>query len=145
MQFFGWLLVQRRIQSQANLARKNIIENASCELCGQEEDCDHIVFHCCFLSQVWRALGFHTEGVSVNCIWTVARSTTVPDRHFYTLLLLIYWMLWKQRIDLVFRQTQTCHSTFWHNCRDEARLWSQRFSQEDRLIADAWCFLFNSM
>lgn len=80
VQFFGWLLVQERIQSRANLVRKHIVESSLCELCGQVEDCDHIIFQCRFASHVWRSLGFQISGASVKSLWTVARSATVPNR-----------------------------------------------------------------
>ncbi|RCV05010.1 hypothetical protein SETIT_1G047600v2 [Setaria italica] len=115
------------------------------QLCGHTEDCDHIIFRCGFSSHVWRAMGFQIEGASVKSLWTVGRPAMVPSRQFYTLLLLVSWMLWKQRNDLVFQHIQPCHSTFWRSCRDEARLWSRRFSREDRLVADVWCSMFNSM
>lgn len=145
VKFFGWLLVQGRIQCRLNLVKKNVLTNSSCELCGQGESCDHIMFHCQFALTVWTSLGIDTTNATVAALWTVARPTTVPKRHFPGFLLLICWLLWKQRNALVFQQVQPCHTSFWAQCREEARLWSLRLKQDDRCVADAWCLLFSSM
>lgn len=96
IQFFGWLLMQERIQCRVNLAKKNILTNSSCALCGQEESCDHIILHCSFASQVWSSLGFQTADATVKLLWNVARPATVPKRQFSAFLLLVSWLLWKQ-------------------------------------------------
>jgi len=54
VRFFGWLLVQNRIQSRDNLKKKTIVEDACCELCGErEETVDHIVSGCPFTASFW--------------------------------------------------------------------------------------------
>lgn len=78
-----------KIQCHANLVKKHILDNPSCELCGQVEDCNHIIFRCSFASQVWESLGAQTVDASVQLLWTVHRPTTVPVRHFTSFLLLI--------------------------------------------------------
>ncbi|RCV27742.1 hypothetical protein SETIT_5G349400v2 [Setaria italica] len=123
----------------------NILISSSCELCGQEENCDRIIFHCQFALHVWNSLGFQTGNATVKALWTVARPTTVPARHYSGFLLLVCWLLWKQRNDLVFQHVQPSHPRFWAQCRDEARLWSLRLKQEEQYVADAWCSLFISM
>jgi hypothetical protein len=42
VRFFGWLLVQKRIQCKANLASKNIVDTATCDLCNYA----HLILHC---------------------------------------------------------------------------------------------------
>jgi len=54
VQFFVWLLVQERIQCRANLLKKNVVQDVTCEVCrGDVEDCDHLIFKCPFASSVW--------------------------------------------------------------------------------------------
>ncbi|RCV07559.1 hypothetical protein SETIT_1G254400v2 [Setaria italica] len=67
------------------------------------------------------------------------RPASIPVLHYNSFLLLLPWMLWKHRNDLVF---QRCAQRFWSACRDEARLWRERFRIEDRAITDSWCTLF---
>jgi hypothetical protein len=45
VQFFSWLLVQERIQYQANLLFKHIVDSDTCELCSSSsETSDYITF-----------------------------------------------------------------------------------------------------
>ncbi|RLN27672.1 hypothetical protein C2845_PM05G02270 [Panicum miliaceum] len=65
-QFFTWLLVQERIQCRVNLLMKNIILDATCEVCQEApEDCDHLVFRCPFSAAVWATLGVDTTDCRV--------------------------------------------------------------------------------
>lgn len=88
VQFFVWLLVQGRIQFRANLVMKNILEDASCELCGQVEDCDHIVFRCPFAASIWSSLGADTTSSFVQSLRTIHRRAMVPAQHYDNFLLL---------------------------------------------------------
>nr|TKW41484.1 hypothetical protein SEVIR_1G319400v2 [Setaria viridis] len=130
---------------RANLVKKCIIADPACELCGQPEDCDHLILRCRFAAQVWAALPADTTGASVRCLWNIPRPTTVPSRHYSSFILLVCWLLWKSRNELVFQNITPSIGRFWLACRDEARLWSHRLKTEDRQIADAWCSLFSSM
>ncbi|CAN6233698.1 unnamed protein product [Urochloa humidicola] len=145
VQFFAWLLVQERIQCRTNLLKKNIVPDASCELCSQPEDPDHIIFQCPFASQVWATVGIDPSDCRVRTLWTVPRPTTVPAKHYNTFLLLISWHLWKRRNAVVFNNEAASPSQFWAVCKDDARLWSHRWPTEDRTVADAWCSLFFPM
>ena len=61
---FAWLLVQERIQCRANLLKKNVVQDATCEVCrAGMEDCDHLLFRCPFSSSVWTSLHVDTAGV----------------------------------------------------------------------------------
>ncbi|TVU08333.1 hypothetical protein EJB05_41734, partial [Eragrostis curvula] len=47
VQFFGWLLVQERIQCKTNLLQKTIVDDAKCEVCSSaDETSDHLIFEC---------------------------------------------------------------------------------------------------
>ncbi|RCV22156.1 hypothetical protein SETIT_4G197900v2 [Setaria italica] len=104
---------------RANLVKKHILADPACELCGQPEDCDHLILRCRFAVQVYR--------------------------HYSSFILLVCWLLWKSRNELVFQNITPSVGRFWLACHDEARLWSHRLKIEDRQIADAWCLLFSSM
>ena len=59
VQFFAWLLVHERIQCKVNLARRKILPDDTCELCGRcPETAVHLLFHCDFAASFWRALRF---------------------------------------------------------------------------------------
>ncbi|OEL37942.1 hypothetical protein BAE44_0001042, partial [Dichanthelium oligosanthes] len=140
------LLVQQRIQCRSNLLKKNVIAEASCELCwGLDEDCHHLIFTCPFAMHAWRALGIDGSAYRVAELWTVRRPTTVPAKHFDSFLLLVCWQLWKHRNEVVFRNAPASHTRLWMACKEDARLWSCRWPRTDRTIADAWCRLFTPM
>uniref|UniRef100_K3ZL79 Reverse transcriptase zinc-binding domain-containing protein n=1 Tax=Setaria italica TaxID=4555 RepID=K3ZL79_SETIT len=130
-------MVQERISCRANLVKKHILADPACALCGQPEDCDHLILHCRFAAQVWSALTADTIGVSVRCLWNIPRPTTVPSRHYSSFILLVCWLLWKSRNELVFQNITPSVGRFWLACRDEARLWSHHLKIEDRQIVDA--------
>jgi hypothetical protein len=59
VQFFAWLLTQNRIQCRANLVKKHVVQDATCEVCVEtEEKATHIIFQCPFAKNFWRALQF---------------------------------------------------------------------------------------
>lgn len=57
VKFFGWLMLQERIQCKLNLRKKHILGDDTCELCGDSlESCDHPIFHCTVLLARSRAI-----------------------------------------------------------------------------------------
>nr|CAB3478500.1 unnamed protein product [Digitaria exilis] len=46
-----------RIQCRSNLKKKHILPDDACAICGNHEDCNHIMFSCPFSSQAWSSLG----------------------------------------------------------------------------------------
>ncbi|XP_004963682.1 uncharacterized protein LOC101781465 [Setaria italica] len=145
VKFFTWLLVQERIHCRANLKKKKILTEASCELCGLEETCDHIIFHCSFATSIWSSLEIDTSASSVTSLWTVPHPTIAPGKHYSTFLILLCWSLWKHRNEVVFQRAPASSQRFWTTCCTEARLWRERFKPSDRAAADAWCSVFCSM
>jgi len=64
VKFFGWLLLQERIQCRANLAKKNILDSDTRELCGQSaENCDYLIFHCPVANSFWTHLGWDSASL----------------------------------------------------------------------------------
>jgi hypothetical protein len=57
VQFFTWLLIQGRVQCKANLLKKHVVQEASCEVCGAaEETATHIIFQYPFAQGFWQTL-----------------------------------------------------------------------------------------
>ncbi|CAN6345376.1 unnamed protein product [Urochloa humidicola] len=145
VQFFAWLLVQERIQCRTNLLKKHIVQDASCELCSQAEDPDHIIFRCSFANQAWTKLGIDPSECTVRALWTVPRPTIVPAKHYHVFLLLISWHLWKHRNAVVFNNEPASLARLWHACKEDALLWSHRWPHSEREAADVWCSILSSM
>jgi hypothetical protein len=58
VKFFGWLLVQNRIQTKENLLKKHCIENDTCEVCNAAvENVAHLIAGCPFSSGFWHHIG----------------------------------------------------------------------------------------
>ena len=59
VKLFGWLLLNDRVQSKANLQKKTVVQDAKCDIChASNEDADHIMFRCQFAQELWSSLGF---------------------------------------------------------------------------------------
>lgn len=71
VKFFGWLLTQNRIHCRQALARKNILEDATCEICkATEESADHIFSECPFIQSFWTAIGWFPGNIAkVKELW----------------------------------------------------------------------------
>ena len=89
VKFFGWLLLQERIQCRANLAKKNILDSDTRELCGQSaENCDHLVFHCPVANSFWTHLGLDSTSLpQVHRLWKMRRPDHIPQVLFSTMIL----------------------------------------------------------
>lgn len=60
VKIFIWTLIQGKVDHKQNLVKKNVLQNATCDLCQQEdEDCDHIILRCPFASSFWQSIGVH--------------------------------------------------------------------------------------
>jgi len=146
IQFFAWLLVQEKAQCKTNLLLKNIVDDARCELCNQaDETCDHLIFTCPAVADIWSALGVNTEGCSVARLWTVPCPAMLPNKHSSVYILLVCWQLWKQRNNFVFNGVPPSILRFWSVCKEDTRLWCQRWPVVDRVLAEVWWSTFSSM
>jgi hypothetical protein len=91
--FFGWLLVQKRIQCKATLAAKNTMDTATCELCNcAEETPDHPILHCSVAAHLRASVGVDIPPpASVSGLWELTRSDHLHAKFFHTYLLLCSW------------------------------------------------------
>ncbi|CAN6228096.1 unnamed protein product [Urochloa humidicola] len=146
VRFFTWLLVNDRIQSRANLHRKSVLDDDSCELCnGDSETANHIMFRCPGASAFWHSLGVQIpDGQTTGALHLLPRPALIPAEHFNTFVLLCCWQLWKRRNEKVFRGTTTTRQQLLLLCREEARLWSCRLPRATKSVSNAWCSLFSN-
>jgi hypothetical protein len=124
VRFFGWLVNNGRVQCRVNLARKKIVQDTTCEVCGQApEDTAHIFLHCGFASSFWGALGVLIAPDCSNVLLSLLQPSTVPAKHYNMFVLLCCWQLWKRRNAVVFRGERSPLATTMLLCRSEAGLW----------------------
>jgi hypothetical protein len=109
VQFFAWLLSQRRIQCKTNLAKKGIMENTECEVChGAEETPAHVIFGYTAAKEFWDAIQITTDPTwPVDKLQEIEAPTThIPGAHFHTFILLCCWHIWKRRNNIIFPNDQ---------------------------------------
>ena len=147
VQFFVWLLMQRRIQSRSNLLKKSIITDDTCELCKDHpETVDHIVFHCPVAAAFWRQVGFELNAhATVETLQSLTASSPAPNPHGSVFLFLCCWNIWKHRNRVVFGGAEPCLQRLLRNCNEDARLWAWRLPRADAGVIESWCNLFSPM
>lgn len=108
VKFFAWLLTRKKIQCRSNLQKRGVLDDATCEVCGNgDENANHIIFSCSFASEFWSAIGFVVPAdADVSHLDKLDRPAHIPSKHFSTLLLLCCWQLWKRRNGVIFRQEE---------------------------------------
>lgn len=144
VQFFGWLLVQHKIKCRRNLYRKNIVDIETCPICLEcPETANHLILECSFSRQIWANLSIGTEGHDVASLWLLPRPAPIPSAHYNMLLLLVCWMLWKHRNEVVFNGLPPSRDRFRRALIDTAMLWRHRLKPEDAAVPETWCGLFN--
>lgn len=121
VQFFAWLLMHGRLQCRANLHKKTIVDNATCELCnGAPEKAEHLLFSCPFSASFWGHLGFRIGSETPGTeLLQVTRPQNVPAKHFDTFMLLCCWQLWKRRNGVVFRQEMLTQPQLLLQCKQD--------------------------
>jgi hypothetical protein len=140
VRFFGCLVNNGHVQCRVNLARKNVVQDTTCEVCGQApEDTAHIFLHYGFASSFWGALGVQIAPDHNNVLLSLLRPSTVPAKHYNMFVLLCCWQLWKHRNDVVFRGERSLLATTMLLCRSEAELWRLRLRHKYYQIVAAWC------
>jgi hypothetical protein len=143
VKFFGWLLVQNRIQTKENLLKKHCLDDDVCEVCGSgTESAAHLIAGCSFSSGFWQRMGIALEEDDVANLWCVRPPAHLPSAHFNAFMLLCCWRLWKHRHDVVFRALPPSYSRLFAGCRDDANLWTCRLPHKDRGVALAWAAVF---
>jgi hypothetical protein len=101
VKFFGWLLVQNKIQTKENLLKKYCVEDDVCELClSALQSLVLLISGCPFVVGLARLGMSLTEDVSH--LWCVRSQSHLPVAYFNAFLHLCCWRLWKQRHDVVF-------------------------------------------
>ncbi|XP_073359884.1 uncharacterized protein [Aegilops tauschii subsp. strangulata] len=148
IRFFGWLLVQRRVNTRDVLLRKTIVttEGAACPVCSCElETADHMVFECPFARSFWRAVGVDVvdKGYQVGALQALDVRGVVGDIACATFALLCCWQLWKHRNVVVFRGAVPSLARLLACCREDSALWRGRLKVAERSCVDRWLQVFS--
>jgi hypothetical protein len=140
VKFFGWLLIQSRIQCRAALRKKKIIlpEEDICPICSApHEDATHVALRCPFASGFWNAIGgVFAATAHVRDLHALPGVTSGETASTFTLL--CCWNLWKHRNCVVFRGERPCRRRLVAMCVADASLWRERVPAGLRAATDCW-------
>ncbi|KAL8458477.1 hypothetical protein ACS0TY_036118 [Phlomoides rotata] len=109
---FAWRVLQNRIATKANLARRNIdLGSFKCPRCDEvDEDSNHLFSSCKFAKDLWSMLYAWFDTYSVSCANTLnhfsnhqsLRPSCVDRRLWDELWISAVWGLWKSRNCIIF-------------------------------------------
>jgi hypothetical protein len=141
VKFFGSLLTKGRINCKSNLLNKRVLQDDTCDICGQSSETpDHIISGCPFAQSFWSQVGWGADNISkVHCLWESVAPIDMPRVVHSSLLLLICWEIWKHRHDVVFRNMPPNHHRLIAACRESARQWRCRLPRNDTRLCSFWC------
>ncbi|WVZ65092.1 hypothetical protein U9M48_014513 [Paspalum notatum var. saurae] len=135
VRFFAWLALQDRCWTAERRRRHGLQETDDCALCDQAaETIEHLMIKCSFVQEVWfkvfNALGWVQRlpplHLSFADWWLQERKRfdKLSRRGFDALVLLVIWVVWKERNDRIFRRRASMPRVVVEKIVEEARLWS---------------------
>ncbi|CAO2038822.1 unnamed protein product [Urochloa humidicola] len=144
VRFFTWLLTNDRIQSKANLRRKTIVDDDTCDFCNDcTETSDHIMFQCPTACAFWQAHGYRLSlHQHVQDLHQMRRPSTIPAQEHEMFIILCCWQLCQRRNEMVFRGTHLSLTQLLQSFREEAQLWGCRLARSKKGVSNAWCSAF---
>jgi len=140
VKLFAWLLTKNRINCKTCLVHKNLLQHATCEICGAaDESADHIFSGCSFVTTFWHAIGWAPEGIApVTQLW---ETLTPPRIHLdvaHPIIILCCWEIWKHRNEVVFRGLEQSVGRLVAACKESARSWVCRIPRKNASLAAKW-------
>lgn len=132
--FFFWLVLHGRCWTAQRRRRHGLQDSDACILCDQEiEMMEHIILGCVYSREVWDMClrwlrldhWIQVREEETMAWWTAARKG-IPKplrRGFDSLLLLIKWLLWKERNSCTFNRLSLTAVQLTEKVGAEAMLW----------------------
>jgi hypothetical protein len=104
--FFLWLLINNRVLTRDNLAKRRKVEDESCLFYAKKETVHHVFFECAIAKQCW-AFVSDIVGFQVGDNMLEIGKCWLSDKKFSTLNMItsaVLWSIWKLRNDLCFQR-----------------------------------------
>lgn len=111
---FAWKMLTNSLAVQTNLVRRHMNVSPNCNMCGLQEDTEHMLFKCSWTAGVWRGtLGLsddHRRSESIQS-WLQSRqneqcSNQETKEKRWQMCLWTCWIIWKKRCKAVFEMTE---------------------------------------
>jgi hypothetical protein len=134
VKFFFWMVLHGRLWTADRRKRHGLQLDAACVLCDQlDETTDHLLCSCVFSCEVWsrllHALAYpavaHVQDSTLLDWWLLARAR-IPRalrRSFDSLVLLVSWLLWKERNRRTFDHRSMTAPELLRCISEEANVW----------------------
>lgn len=109
--FFTWLAARERCWTADRLERRHLPRPVDCPFCDQaSKTINHILLGCVLVRQVWLPIidnwnkpnWLPTAEANLAKWWTEINPQHHLQKRKWTVILLVAWMLWKHRNDIVF-------------------------------------------
>ncbi|WVZ99622.1 hypothetical protein U9M48_044891, partial [Paspalum notatum var. saurae] len=135
VKFFAWLALQDRCWTGERRQRHGLQETDDCALCDQEvESMEHLLTRCSYVREIWfcvfSLLGWlqrlPPHDLPFIDWWTRERKffSKLQRRGFDALILLMIWLVWKERNGRIFRRMATSPAALVVKMVQEAKLWA---------------------
>lgn len=129
---FCWLVLRKRLLTADNLVKRGWVGDTACVLCGtDEETMDHLFTQCVF-TRFLILMGVEDVqnrdlGNDLTSTWDrwKGRAGGQPTRHCLTDLIVCWWIIWKERNDIIFRKTKLDPLLAVHKVKQLASFWEQ--------------------
>jgi hypothetical protein len=133
VKFFAWLLT------------KNVLQDATCEVCHQDcETADHIISGCSFTRDFWAAIGWNPDNIApVSDLWLSQPPPRIHDDITNPMILLCRWEIWKHRNDVVFKRLPPSKERLMATCRDAMNSWACRIPRRNAPLLSRWNMIFD--
>jgi len=104
---FFWLLLKDRLSTRELLKRKNmVLQEYSCVLCNTsvDESLLHLFLHCPFSISCWAIINIQVDPNLGPFENLMSFRDQLHEPFFMEIIVLMCWVIWKARKDLIFRQ-----------------------------------------
>ncbi|BAT16930.1 Os12g0428401 [Oryza sativa Japonica Group] len=135
VRFFMWIALKGRCLTADNLAKRNWPHDAICSLCQHEnEDCHYLLVSCDYTAAVWRKLrrwcniniAIPAEDGMPLADWWIATRRRFQNTYrtdFDSLLMLICWLIWKERNTRIFQHIAKSVDRLADDINEEIAIW----------------------
>jgi len=138
---FFWLVLKDRISTRELLRRKNMnLEDYSCVLCNSrmEETLMHLLLQCPFATQCWAWINVQVPNdlEAFQVLQSFRNQLSVS--FFMEIIILMCWVIWKARNDLIFRKINPLILNSKEDFRREIGLLKYRVKHSISNSLDQW-------
>ena len=103
--FFLWQLINNKVLTRDNLAKRRKVEDPSCLFCSEPESVQHLFFDCVVAAQCWKVIS-DAIGTTVGFdLATIGQYWLSNKRHCVLNIVTsaMFWSLWKLRNEILFQ------------------------------------------